>query len=99
MQYIYVLPFLVPKLGSQGTSEGAAKDIAAFIAIFFENFPAFQGRALHMAGESYAVRIFLSFCHLCLLTEGTLCRDGIFHSSLLPYMTRMPCSLKMAQHR
>lgn len=31
-------------------------DIAAFIAIFFENFSQFKGRAFHMAGESYAGR-------------------------------------------
>jgi hypothetical protein len=60
MRYIYILPFLVPKLGLQSTSEEAARDIARFIAIFFANFPAFQGRALHMAGESYGVCTFLS---------------------------------------
>lgn len=40
------------------SSEEAAKDIAAFIAIFFEHFKKFEGNALHMAGESYGV------CHL-----------------------------------
>ncbi|KDR70098.1 hypothetical protein GALMADRAFT_76614 [Galerina marginata CBS 339.88] len=39
------------------TTEEAAKDIAAFVAIFFENFSKFKGRAFHMAGESYGVRI------------------------------------------
>ncbi|KAF8168542.1 serine carboxypeptidase [Crassisporium funariophilum] len=39
-----------------GTSEDAAKDIAAFISIFFENFSQFKGRAFHMAGESYGGR-------------------------------------------
>ena len=39
----------------QGTSEEAAQDIAAFVAIFFENFPSFKGRSFHMAGESYGV--------------------------------------------
>ncbi|KAF5347036.1 hypothetical protein D9758_011625 [Tetrapyrgos nigripes] len=38
------------------TSEEAAKDIAAFVAIFFENFGQFKGRAFHMAGESYGGR-------------------------------------------
>ncbi|KAF8551275.1 alpha/beta-hydrolase [Imleria badia] len=38
------------------TTEEAAKDIAAFIAIFFENFSQFKGRAFHMAGESYGGR-------------------------------------------
>lgn len=40
----------------KSTTEEAAKDIAAFIAIFVENFTQFKGRALHMAGESYGVR-------------------------------------------
>lgn len=40
----------------KSTTEEAAKDIAAFIAIFVENFSQFKGRALHMAGESYGVR-------------------------------------------
>ncbi|KAH9855500.1 serine carboxypeptidase [Lenzites betulinus] len=34
----------------------AAKDIAPFMAIFFEHFTKFKGRALHLAGESYAGR-------------------------------------------
>ncbi|KAF5376948.1 hypothetical protein D9615_007272 [Tricholomella constricta] len=39
-----------------GTTEDAAKDIAAFVAIFFENFSKFKGRAFHMSGESYGGR-------------------------------------------
>lgn len=39
----------------QGTTEEAAKDVAAFVAIFFEHFTKFRGRAFHMAGESYGV--------------------------------------------
>ncbi|EPQ61308.1 serine carboxypeptidase [Gloeophyllum trabeum ATCC 11539] len=38
------------------TTEEAAKDIAAFVAIFFENFISLRGRAFHMAGESYGGR-------------------------------------------
>ncbi|KAF9467031.1 serine carboxypeptidase [Collybia nuda] len=38
------------------TSEDAAKDVAAFVSIFFENFGQFKGRAFHMAGESYGGR-------------------------------------------
>ncbi|KAK1226684.1 hypothetical protein PQX77_010328 [Marasmius sp. AFHP31] len=38
---------------SVSTTEEAAQDIAAFIAIFFENFNQFKGRPFHMAGESY----------------------------------------------
>jgi carboxypeptidase C (cathepsin A) len=39
----------------QGTTEESAKDIASFVAIFFEHFTKFKGRAFHMAGESYGV--------------------------------------------
>jgi len=35
------------------TTEGFAQDIASFVAIFFQTFKKFQGRAFHMAGESY----------------------------------------------
>lgn len=48
------------------TTEEAAKDIAAFVAIFFESFSKFKGRAFHMAGESYAGRllpVFASVLH------------------------------------
>ncbi|KDQ51312.1 hypothetical protein JAAARDRAFT_140320 [Jaapia argillacea MUCL 33604] len=38
------------------TTEEAAKDIAAFVSIFFENFNQFKGRPFHMAGESYGGR-------------------------------------------
>jgi hypothetical protein len=51
--------FYISYHGSQSTSEEAARDIAAFVAIFFENFPSFKGRAFHMAGESYGVCAFL----------------------------------------
>ncbi|KAF8868251.1 Alpha/Beta hydrolase protein [Gymnopilus junonius] len=40
---------------SSSTTEEAAKDVAAFVAIFFENFSKFKSRAFHMAGESYGV--------------------------------------------
>ena len=52
---------------SQSTTEEAAKDIAAFVAIFFQHFTQFQGRAFHMAGESYAV----SLCNIGFVFEGT----------------------------
>ncbi|KAI6123771.1 serine carboxypeptidase [Pisolithus croceorrhizus] len=35
------------------TTEEAAKDIAAFVAVFFQNFPEFQNRGFHMAGGRY----------------------------------------------
>ncbi|KAI0317738.1 peptidase S10 serine carboxypeptidase [Amylostereum chailletii] len=38
------------------TTEDAAKNIHAFISIFFETFSQFQGRPLHLSGESYGGR-------------------------------------------
>ena len=49
----------------QSTTEEAAKDIAAFISMFFETFPKFKGRAFHLSGESYAVS-FLAASYLLL---------------------------------
>lgn len=37
------------------TTEEAAKNVHAFISIFFETFPQFTGRTLHLSGESYGV--------------------------------------------
>jgi len=39
-------------------TEEAAKNVQAFITIFFETFTQFAGRPLHLAGESYGVRTF-----------------------------------------
>ncbi|KZT39125.1 serine carboxypeptidase [Sistotremastrum suecicum HHB10207 ss-3] len=41
---------------SVSTTEDAAKDIAAFVSIFFETFSKFKGRGFHLAGESYGGR-------------------------------------------
>ncbi len=39
------------------TTEEAAKNVHAFISIFFETFKQFKGRPLHLSGESYGVKI------------------------------------------
>jgi carboxypeptidase C (cathepsin A) len=44
----------------QHTSADNAVDIAAFFAILSDAFPQFQGRKLHLTGESFAVRRLLS---------------------------------------
>ncbi|KAJ6544884.1 Alpha/Beta hydrolase protein [Mycena vulgaris] len=36
-----------------GMTEDAAKDIAAFVFVFFEHFTKLKGRSFHMTGESY----------------------------------------------
>lgn len=41
----------------QSSTPEAAKDISAFMVIFFEHFSKFKGRPFHMAGESYGVRV------------------------------------------
>lgn len=38
------------------TTEDAARNIHAFISIFFETFKEFSGRPIHLSGESYGVR-------------------------------------------
>ncbi|KAI0829364.1 peptidase S10 serine carboxypeptidase [Trametes gibbosa] len=43
------------------TTEDAAKNIHAFLTIFFETFSDFKGRPLHLAGESYAGRYLPTF--------------------------------------
>ena len=39
------------------TTEDAAKNVHAFLTIFFETFSQFKGRPLHLAGESYGVSV------------------------------------------
>ena len=59
----------------QGTAYEAAADVAAFMAIFFEHFTKFKGRPVHMAGESYGVRIPVSL-HVCSYLESRLAPQG-----------------------
>ncbi|KAG6834708.1 hypothetical protein H0H93_007887 [Arthromyces matolae] len=62
---------------AQGTSEDAAADIAAFVAIFFENFSKFKGRAFHMAGESYGGRYIPLFASAVYDQNARLIEAGI----------------------
>ncbi|KZS97808.1 peptidase S10, serine carboxypeptidase [Sistotremastrum niveocremeum HHB9708] len=39
-----------------GTTEEAARNVASFLEIWFEAFPQFAGRKLHLSGESYGGR-------------------------------------------
>ncbi|KAF8147219.1 serine carboxypeptidase-domain-containing protein [Mycena galopus ATCC 62051] len=43
------------------TTEDAAKNVYAFISLFFESFPQFAGRALRLSGESYGGRYLAVF--------------------------------------
>ncbi|KAL0950606.1 hypothetical protein HGRIS_007397 [Hohenbuehelia grisea] len=62
---------------SVSTTEEAAKDIAAFVAIFFENFRQFKGRALHLAGESYAGRYIPLFAAELYDQNTRLAQEGL----------------------
>ncbi|KAG2123830.1 Alpha/Beta hydrolase protein [Suillus clintonianus] len=68
------------------TTEEAAKDVAAFIAIFFENFTQFRGRALHMASESYGGRYIPVFAAEVYDQNAMLIAAGITPISLQSIM-------------
>lgn len=82
------------KLLSQGNTPDAAKDIAAFVAIFFEHFSQFKGRGFHMAGESYGVHLYRT------TTEGYFAHYTFFRAGISLYLqqkstTKMRSSLKL----
>lgn len=58
------------------TTEDAAQNVHAFITIFFEVFKQFEGRSLHLAGESYGVSN--------LLDDFILFQNVIFKGRYLP---------------
>ena len=71
MWYDALDPFFDLKMTSnlsQSTTEEAAKDVAAFVAIFFENFKSLRGRGFHLSGESYGVSFFFILCTQISLT-------------------------------
>ncbi|KAJ7499907.1 serine carboxypeptidase [Mycena latifolia] len=59
------------------TTEEAAKDIAAFVAIFFAHFNKFQGRGFHLAGESYAGRYLPVFAAAIYDQNPSLVKAGL----------------------
>ncbi|KAH9939580.1 Alpha/Beta hydrolase protein [Amylocystis lapponica] len=75
-----------------GTTEEAAKDIAAFIAIFFEHFSKFKGRAFHMAGESYGGRYIPVFASEIYDQNAKLIEAGMTPINLSSIMTGNPCT-------
>jgi carboxypeptidase C (cathepsin A) len=50
------------------TTETAAKNVHAFVSIFFETF-GLTGRPFHLSGESYGVRFFPSSSKFLLICE------------------------------
>ncbi|THU80420.1 serine carboxypeptidase [Dendrothele bispora CBS 962.96] len=71
---------------SVATSEEAAKDIASFVAIFFENFSQFKGRAFHMAGESYGGRYVPLFASAVYDQNTELIQNGLTPINLTSVM-------------
>ncbi|KAH9934971.1 Alpha/Beta hydrolase protein [Fomitopsis serialis] len=59
------------------TTEEAAVDIAAFVAIFFEHFRKFTGKSFHMAGESFGGRYLPLFAAAILDQNSRLIEYGI----------------------
>ncbi|KAF9493039.1 serine carboxypeptidase [Pleurotus eryngii] len=59
------------------TTKDAAKDVAAFVVIFFEHFSKFRGRAFHLSGESYAGRYLPVFASEIYDQNARLVQRGI----------------------
>jgi carboxypeptidase C (cathepsin A) len=68
------------------TTEEAAKDIAAFVAIFFEHFTKFKGRGFHMAGESYGGRYIPLFASAVYDQNSALVNAGMTPINLTSVM-------------
>ena len=69
------------------TTEDAAKNVHAFISIFFETFKGFTGRPFHLSGESYGVCLFFSLS-LNIKKSNPIYRDDIYQCLQARYMTR-----------
>ncbi|EMD33573.1 hypothetical protein CERSUDRAFT_117687 [Gelatoporia subvermispora B] len=70
----------------------AGRDIAIFSAIFFEHFTKFQGRAFHMAGESYGGRYIPVFAAQLLELNENLVEAGITPVNLSSVMIGNGCT-------
>ncbi|RDB27300.1 Carboxypeptidase Y [Hypsizygus marmoreus] len=68
------------------TSEEAAQDVAAFVAIFFQNFSQFKGRGFHMSGESYGGRYLPLFASAVYDQNTKLVEQGLTPINLTSVM-------------
>ncbi|KIP06689.1 hypothetical protein PHLGIDRAFT_128117 [Phlebiopsis gigantea 11061_1 CR5-6] len=75
-----------------GTTEEGAKDIAAFVAIFFEHFSSFKGRAFHMSGESYGGRYIPVFASAIYDQNAKLAAAGLTPINLASAMIGNGCT-------
>ncbi|GJE98978.1 peptidase S10, serine carboxypeptidase [Phanerochaete sordida] len=74
------------------TTEEAAKDIASFVAIFFEHFGSFKGRPFHMAGESYGGRYIPTFASAVYDQNAYLVAAGLTPINLTSAMIGNGCT-------
>ncbi|CCM05789.1 uncharacterized protein FIBRA_08022 [Fibroporia radiculosa] len=74
------------------TTPEAAKDIAAFVAIFFEHFSKFKGRGFHMAGESYGGRYVPLFASAVYDQNAKLIEAGLTPINLSSIMIGNGCT-------
>ncbi|KAI0344394.1 serine carboxypeptidase [Trametopsis cervina] len=74
------------------TTEEAAADIAAFMFLFFQHFVTFTGRALHMAGESYAGRMIPTFASYIYEQNKRLIENGATPVNLKSIMLGNGCT-------
>ncbi|KAI0069950.1 serine carboxypeptidase [Panus rudis PR-1116 ss-1] len=77
---------------SVGTTVEAAKDIAAFVAIFFEHFSKFKGNGFHMAGESYGGRYIPVFAAEVYDQNAKLVEAGLTPINLTSIMIGNGCT-------
>ncbi|KAI0666416.1 serine carboxypeptidase [Trametes maxima] len=77
---------------SVGNTMDAADDIAAAMAIFFEHFTKFKGRALHLAGESYGGRYIPVFASRIYDKNSELIEAGITPINLTSIMIGNGCT-------
>ncbi|KAI0777168.1 serine carboxypeptidase [Trametes elegans] len=70
----------------------AADDIAALMAIFFEHFTKFKGRALHLAGESYGGRYIPVFAARIHDKNAQLVESGVTPINLTSIMIGNGCT-------
>ncbi|KAI0683515.1 serine carboxypeptidase [Earliella scabrosa] len=77
---------------SVSTTHEAAEDIAAFMAIFFEHFTKFKGRALHLAGESYGGRYIPVFAAKIYDQNAELVAAGLTPLNLTSVMIGNGCT-------
>ncbi|KAI0777169.1 serine carboxypeptidase [Trametes elegans] len=74
------------------TTKEAGVDIAAAMAIFFEHFTKFKGRALHLAGESYGGRYIPVFASTIYDQNSALVEAGVTPINLTSVMLGNGCT-------